>query len=66
MQTMALSCVTSDAVRRSKAPIRKLRAGPSLPLRSECPRLRQNKSWKRDFLATMRQRLEDRGKRAAD
>lgn len=66
VQAMALSCVSSDALRRSKARICKLRAGPSLPLRSECRRLRQNKSWKRDFLATMKKRLEDRGKRAAD
>jgi len=63
---MALSCVASDALRRSKAPIRKRRAGPRGALLPGDRRLLVKKAWSRECLATLEKRANDRAKWASD
>jgi len=66
VQTMALSGVASDALRRSKAPIHKRKVGPRSALHPGDRRLRVNKAWRRESLATLEKRAKDRAKWAHD
>ena len=66
VQTMALSGVASEALRRAKATIRKRKAAPRGALRPGDRRLRQNKTWRRECLATLQKRIDDRAKWAKD
>jgi len=66
VQTMTLTGVASDALRRSKAPTRKRRAGPRGALLPGDRRLRVNKAWRRESLATLEKRANDRAKWASD
>jgi len=58
VQTMALSGVASEALRRAKAPIRKRKAAPRGALRPGDRRLRQNETWRRKCLATLQKRID--------
>jgi len=66
VQTMALSGLASDALRRAKAPIRKRRHGPRKAVGPGDRRLRRNKPWRRECLATLEKRAADRAKWATD
>jgi len=66
VQTMALSSVASDALRRSKAPIRKRKVGPRSAVDPGDRRLRVNKAWRRESLATLEKRAKDRAEWAND
>jgi len=66
VQTMALSGVASEALRRAKAPIRKRKAAPRGALRPGDRRFRQNKTWRRECLATLQKRIDNRAKWAKD
>jgi len=66
VQTMALSGVASEALRRAKAPLRKGNAAPRGALRPGDRRLRQKTTWRRECLATLQKRIDNRAKWAKD
>jgi len=66
VQTMALSGVASEALRRAKAAIRKRKAAPRGALRPGDRRLRQNQTWRRECHATLQKRIDNRAKWAED
>jgi len=65
-QKMALSGVASEALRRAKAPLRKGNAAPRGALRPGDRRLRQKTTWRRECLATLQKRIDNRAKWAKD
>jgi len=66
LQMMALTGVASDSLRRSKAPIRKRKAGPRGSLQPGDRILRHNKTWRRECFSTLQKRMDERAKRATD
>jgi len=66
VQMMVLIGVPSEVLRRAKAPIRKRKAAPRGALRPGERRLRQRKTWRRECLATLQKRIDNRAKRAKD
>jgi len=63
---MVLSGVPSEVLRRAKAPIRRRKAAPRGVLPPGDRRLRQSKTWRRECLATLQKRIDNRAKRAKD
>jgi len=66
VQTMALSGLASDALRRAKETIRKRRHGAREAVGPGDRRLGHNKPWRRECLATLEKRAADRAKWATD